>query len=147
MNDRCPEWPRGLKRTRARLSVWDALKEQTRPVSAAMLFERLSENHSDVSLSSVYRNLEVFAGCQAVVRTTSPDGTATLYGLNTHRNTHLSVCIACHAVRPVSDCAYERAASAVTEEGFHVTGHRLELLGYCEKCYRRLEKEAPSAEE
>lgn len=140
MSDRCPEWPKGLKRTRARLAVWDTLKDQTRPVSAALLFERLLEKHSDVSLSSVYRNLEAFAECQSVVRTTSPDGTATLYGLNTHRNTHLSVCIACHAVRPVSDCAYERNACAVTEDGFHVTGHRLELLGYCDDCYRKLEK-------
>jgi len=137
MNDTYPKWPSTLKKTRSRLAVWQELQCNPAPVSAAQLFEHLIEKHPDICLSTVYRNLEVFAENQVVIRTSSPDSAAACYGLNIHNNTHLAICIRCHSVRPVADCAYERVDSDLSDDSFHVTGHRLELLGYCDACFRK----------
>jgi len=145
MSDRCPEWPKGLKKTRSRLAVWQELHNNPSPVSAANLFGNLREKHPDICLSTVYRNLEAFAETQVVIRTSSADSAAACYGLNIHDNTHLAICIRCHSIRPVADCAYERAASELSDDSFHVTGHRLELLGYCDACFRKERGSAPTS--
>ncbi len=146
MNDSRPKWPKSLKKTRSRIAVWQELQRRSSPVSAANLFERLRDKDPDICLSTVYRNLEAFTEKQVVVRTSSPNGAASCYGLNIHSNTHLAICIRCHSVRPVADCAYERAASDISDSGFHVTGHRLELLGYCDTCFRKIEKPTAAPE-
>ncbi|MBN1891945.1 MAG: transcriptional repressor [Clostridiales bacterium] len=129
-----------MKKTRTRLAVWDELKRLPHPVSAAHLFERLREKDFDIYLSTVYRILDAFVEKQAVIRTSSPDGSSANYGLNVHRNTHLAVCMRCHAVCPVTECVYDSAEPDLSSAGFHVTGHRLEILGYCDSCFHQMKK-------
>lgn len=134
-----PLWPDQLKKTRPRMAVWKELSGQPFPMTALAIFTQLREKDPHICLSTVYRILDAFTDAHTVIRSVAPDGAAACYGLNWQKHTHYAVCICCHRMLPVTICPFEQAAHPVGEENFHITGHHLELLGYCDACYKKKE--------
>ena len=117
---------KGLKCTRQRLDVLHALADASSPMSADMIFSKLSR----ISLSTVYRILEKFTECSIVTRDVCGKGSEIYYELACMSHRHYAVCLGCHEVRYVESCPVHKTRI----DGFTVTGHRLELYGYCSKC-------------
>ena len=130
-------WPDGLKRSKPRIAVLDALEKETVPVTASALFEKIRSDDPSIWLSSVYRALESFVEKGAVIKYMPTDSTMAVYETNRHTHKHYAVCVGCHAMLPVDDCPLHEMAEALSPERFHVTGHNLEIYGYCDKCFKK----------
>lgn len=132
-------FPAGLKWTRQRRNVYRVLQEAEEPLSAAQIY-RLTEELSgggEYAVSTVYRILAVFEEKGFVEKSAwSGDGTA-VYGLNRGGHTHYTVCLACRRRIPLRSCPFARLSleqQAGECTGFVVTGHKLEIYGYCRDC-------------
>lgn len=132
----------GLKYTKSRNLVYELIREAKAPLTADDIFLRLREKGKAPSLSTVYRNLEAFAGKGIVARADVGFGAAYEPMREGHR--HHLVCKGCKKVVPIDGCpmeAYEKDLERKTD--FNITEHRLEVFGWCPKCanVRRMAKE------
>ncbi len=125
----------GLRNTRQRRMACAVLQEAEQPLSAETLYLRMRSEDAAVNLSTVYRLLEAFVEKGLVERTGTTDNAKVLYELASHVHHHHLRCLGCQRIAVVEGCpleAYEKKLERETR--FHVTGHRLELIGYCAAC-------------
>lgn len=123
-----------MKKTRQRACVYSVLEQADAPLSAAEIYRRIGQTGSAISLSTVYRILEFFAREHVAVKTTIPDCDMAVYTFNRNQHKHYAVCMNCHKVIELENCPLENFVPELAEDKFHVTGHRLELYGYCKDC-------------
>ncbi|WP_411676123.1 Fur family transcriptional regulator [Caproicibacter sp.] len=124
----------GLKNTRQRREIIGILEQSGRPVSAEGIFFGLREQGETVSLSTVYRVLELLVEKKAVRRLNTVEECGTLFELN-DKHRHYLVCLGCHRMFPLDDCPLKSYEKELTDKtGFDVTGHSLEIYGYCRDC-------------
>lgn len=132
-------YPRGLKWTKQRKSVYKVLWETAEPISAIQIYQRMSAREDDgaqaeYAVSTVYRILAAFEEKGLVEKSTwMEDGTA-VYSLNRGGHTHYAVCLNCHNRIPLRNCPFSHVRLEEGLGGFTVTGHKLELYGYCKAC-------------
>lgn len=131
-------YPEGLKWTRQRKDVYYVLSEATEPLSAVQIYNRIEQNKEEnYAVSTVYRILSAFEEKGLVTKTTwLGDGTV-LYELNKGGHTHYAVCLQCHKKVALKACPFEQLSFHNSPGDFQVTGHKLELYGYCKDCKQR----------
>ena len=131
-------WPEGLRRTRPRERLLAALYAADRPLSVQQLQSAVcADGEPAVWLSTLYRALESFAACNTVVRTPMPDGGQAVYELNRHGHRHYAFCVECSKMVAVERCPVDPDAARLADKGFRITGHKLEVYGYCADCQRK----------
>ena len=116
----------GMKKTKQRLLVLSVLCRENEPQSAEMIFEKTK----GISLSTVYRTLERFYEEGLVEKTTFDVQDSYFYRLRTEHHDHYAVCLDCHKREPLEVCPVEH----VDAGDFTITGHKLEIYGYCKAC-------------
>jgi Fur family ferric uptake transcriptional regulator len=144
-------FPKGIKWTKQRKDVYHVLSETTEPMTALEIYQRILEGQDSVSyaLSTIYRILTVFEENQLVDKSTFMDDGTVVYELNRGGHTHYAVCLKCHKRIPLQVCPFAHihvtghekttdAAAAAMQQGFTVTGHKLELYGYCNECQHNI---------
>ncbi|MFF5980472.1 Fur family transcriptional regulator [Streptomyces olindensis] len=133
----------GLRSTRQRRAVLDALGRCREFVSAQELHALLADSGSTVGLTTVYRTLRELdrAGFVDVVR---DEGGERLYlGRPAGEHRHHLICRRCGRSRPVDAEAVEEWAARLSRStGFTELEHTLELTGVCGPCGR---EPAPAA--
>lgn len=104
------------------------------PLTPNDIYIRLEESGLSVSLSTVYRNLEMLVSKNFVVKSCMSDG-RTRYELNRMDHRHHMVCMGCSKTVSINDCPFGKLEKRIREStDFDVTGHRLEVYGYCPNC-------------
>lgn len=136
-------WPEGLgiKKTKQREEVFHILINATEPLSAQEIYQRLltsSDEHTNYAVSTIYRILSAFEEKELVIKSSVPNGETALYEWN-RGHKHYAICLSCHKHIPLSRCPFEHANLEKipledTGDGFTITGHRVELYGYCKDC-------------
>lgn len=116
----------GLKTTRQRSDIVRALTNAKAPMSA----EDILEASGNMSLSTIYRTLELLCARGVVKKENILDGDKMFYELADGKHHHYAVCLKCGALVSVDVCPVHDASV----NGFTVTGHKLELYGYCKDC-------------
>lgn len=116
----------GLKCTKQRIEVMDILNRANAPLTAENIYER-SEN---ISISTIYRIAEKFVEKGIATKNTIRDSDRFYYELADNKHRHYAICLGCGIMKyvdicPVHDLAIDR---------FKVTGHKLEIYGYCDEC-------------
>lgn len=123
----------GLRATRQRRAVLEALHERGDAVTAQQLHRDLIAAGEGVGLSTIYRTLTALADA-GDLDTFSQDGEQA-FRLCGERHHHHLVCERCGAVAELTDAAVERWVGEVgRRHGFEVTGHRVDLFGRCRRC-------------
>jgi len=125
----------GIKNTRQRNMTLDILKQAEWPITAEQIFLKLKEIDSAISLSTVYRIMEVFTAKGLAIKSNLVEDTKAMFELNRMEHKHHLICVRCRKMHVVEDCPlgnYERALEKKTD--FDITGHRLEIYGYCSDC-------------
>lgn len=122
----------GLKRTKPRLLVLDVLIKAQSPLTAEQIYCSLPD-HS-LSLSTVYRTLELFTEKGVTTKSNIHDSVTFYYALNDKEHRHCAVCLSCGQMRYMQSCPVHE----LQVDNFTVTGHKLEIYGYCEKCQKTL---------
>jgi Fur family ferric uptake transcriptional regulator len=135
-----PEWPEGLRCTRPRERVLGALVSAEGPLAVHQIQSAVdADGGPPVWVSTLYRTLEAFVDADLVIRTSMPDGGQSVYELNRHDHRHYAFCVGCHKMVAVEHCPVDPDAAHLTGSDFHVTGHKLEVFGYCADCFRKVE--------
>lgn len=127
---------KGCKNTRSRKAIAEVLGKAEQPVTAEEIFFGIREMGATTNLSTVYRTLELMEEKGLTVKTMMGDGKAR-YELTGDGHRHHLICIGCHKMVPIEGCPLEElAADLGKKNNFNITGHKLELYGFCPKCSR-----------
>jgi Fe2+ or Zn2+ uptake regulation protein len=121
---------RGRRVTAARRAVLEGLCRAGCAADVRTVYRLAKQVHPRLGLVTVYRTLDLLAREGWVQRW--EEGGVARYELDQPHHHHL-VCLGCGEVRRWDRCPVPVGAGA-TVGGFLVTGHRLELLGYCSTC-------------
>lgn len=131
-------YPAGIKWTRQRKDVYRVLSEAEEPLNAVQIYRRIGkEDDSSYAVSTIYRILSAFEEKGLVNKTIWMGDGTTVYELNRGGHTHYAVCLECHRRIPLESCPFAHVHMETTAGDFVVTGHKLELYGYCKECKRK----------
>lgn len=131
-------FPDSIKKTHQRLDILRILYHSSTPLSAAEIYEKLnSENKNNgYAFSTIYRSLLAFEKAGTVVKTVLTTEDNAVYEFRNDAHKHYAVCLRCHKKIPISICPMHEMIDEISKSipGFKVTGHQMELTGYCENC-------------
>ncbi len=135
-------WPDGFKKTRQRMDIYRVLYEAKTPLSAAEIFNNLlvSSPKEMYAFSTIYRNLLAFEKAGIVVKSVLSTEDNAVYELKQATHRHYAVCLNCHIKIPINTCPFHEISHYISTSlpGFEVTGHQLEIYGYCATCKKTL---------
>jgi Fur family ferric uptake transcriptional regulator len=127
---------RGLRLTRQRHAVLDAVADASSSVNALQVFDAARISCPALGLTTVYRTLEILSEIGALRRVHGhkhceafvPAGAA---------HGHTVVCSGCGRVTEFTACDMHAVAdAAAAQTGYHITEHFLQLSGLCDRCAR-----------
>lgn len=132
------ELPGNIKWTKQRKEVCEILRHAVEPLSAIDIYQQiLNEQEKDASsyaVSTVYRALTVFEENGLVSRSVLTGSDTAVYEWNEGEHKHYAVCLNCHKLIPLKECPFAHIHVDTNIGDFTVTGHKLELYGYCKQC-------------
>ncbi len=134
-------WPKSLKRTPVRLRVAELLDETSVPLCVSEIYERLRQTDAHLNLSTVYRVLDAFVAAGLAEKTIISSDAPAYYAALRSTHCHYAVCLRCRRLIPLAHCPFDRRNLHLVEQGFEMTGHRLEIYGYCAACRAEIEAE------
>ena len=124
----------GLRPTKQRLAVAEALSSTEGFHSAQQIHELLARRGDQVGLATVYRTLQKLAEAGDVDMMRSEDGEA-IYRRCSDTHHHHLVCRVCGRTVEVEGPAVERWTRSIAEEhGYAEVSHTLEIFGTCPDC-------------
>lgn len=139
--------PKGIKWTRQRKDVYQVLFDADEPLTVLEIYQRTFDRQQSAgyALSTIYRIMAVFEEKGLVMKSTYMDDNIVVYELDRGEHTHYAVCLNCHKRIPLQSCPFTHihapryqdtvdVDTSAEERGFLVTGHKLELYGYCKEC-------------
>lgn len=119
----------GIKKTEHREKILNILEKSKIPMTAEDIFNQTQ----NISLATVYRAVETFAQKGVVTKISVGDDEKKYFEFSANRHRHYAVCIKCKHMEYIDVCPIHDIAL----DNFRITGHRLELYGYCKNCMRR----------
>ena len=135
-------WPEGFKKTRQRVDIYRILFEAKGPLSASEIYDCLNSDNprERYAFSTVYRNLLAFEKAGILIKTVLSTEDNAVYELKQETHKHYAVCLLCHKKIPIKSCPLHHIAHDIEDSipGFQITGHQLEIYGYCEACKKTL---------
>jgi len=125
----------GIKNTKHRAAILEILEESDSPKTAEQLFISLKDKTASIDMSTVYRTLDTFASKNLVIKSNRVDDGKALYELNHHEHKHHLLCVGCHKLISIEDCPIGELQQILKQKiDFDITGHKLEIYGYCHDC-------------
>lgn len=116
----------GLKCTKQRVEVMEILSRANAPMTA----ENIYANAEGISLSTVYRIAEKLVEKGVATKNTIRDSDKFYYEIADNKHRHYAICLGCGGMRYVDICPVH----SLKISNFEVTGHKLEIYGYCDEC-------------
>ena len=122
--------------TRQRKTILEVLKNECKHPGADEIYEKVRKNLQNISLGTVYRNLEIL--CETgQIQKLELGGTVKRYDWNPAKHYHIR-CTLCGSVddapiAPLKQLENELYGSTV----YTIIGHRLEFVGLCPKCSKK----------
>lgn len=134
-------YPEGIKWTRQRRDVYHVLTEAEAPLSALQIYSRVLKNGGEeekagYAVSTIYRILAAFEEKGFVEKSTFMGDGSVVYEWKRERHIHYAICLGCHRRIALRACPFEHLRLEADAGDFVVTGHKLELYGYCGDCER-----------
>jgi Fur family ferric uptake transcriptional regulator len=128
---------RGLRLTRQRRAVLDAVVEASSSVSPVQVFDAARERCPELGLTTVYRTLELLSEIGALRRVHGPDHCEAFVPTGAAHG-HTVVCSRCGQVMEFTECDIQAVIDAAARQtGFRITEHFLQLSGECPACDKR----------
>lgn len=123
----------GLRATKQRTAILEALKRKSGFTTAQELFYELRRRRNAPGLATVYRTLASLAAAGALDSSVR-DGEQVFRLCGTRHHHHL-VCESCGLVEEVESEQVESWVKRVARRrGFRVTGHTADVYGICGRC-------------
>lgn len=125
----------GLKSTKHRIAILEVLESCDQPLSTEQIFFKLKEDNISINLSSIYRNLESLVSRELVIKSNITGESKAIYELNRMEHKHRLICSGCKKMFLIDGCPLEEYERHLKDKmNFDITGHRLEIFGFCKDC-------------
>jgi len=125
------------RNTEQRQLIQDILRHADGHLDADEICQRVRLKLPGISLSTVYRNLQMFKELGLIEE--HQFGSRRYYEPASHAKHHHLVCLGCGRVFEFECPTTESLKSRICkEEGFRVTKAEVRLAGYCPECQERL---------
>jgi len=125
----------GIKNTRQRAMVFDLLKNTDTLLTAEQIYYVLRSRDENINLSTVYRILELFVSKGIIKKLNIPNENVSAFEMNRPEHRHHLICMKCKKVIPIGECPFKSLEKSLRETTeFDITGHNLEVFGYCPEC-------------
>jgi len=129
------------RNTEQRQLIQDILRHADGHLDADEIYQRVRLKSPGISLSTVYRNLQMFKELGLIEE--HRFGSRHCYEAAPQAKHHHLVCLGCGRVFEFKCPSTERLKSRIgKEEGFRVTEAEVRLAGYCPECQERLSASA-----
>jgi len=123
--------------TEQRELIREILQHTDKHLDADEVYQQAREKSPSISLSTIYRNLQLFKEMGLVEE--HQFGSRRYYESAPQAEHHHLVCLGCGRVFEFKCPSTERLKSTINEkEGFRVTVAEVRLSGYCPECQERL---------
>jgi Fur family peroxide stress response transcriptional regulator len=124
-----------FKRSRQRDRILDILKETEIHPTASWVYDRLKKEFQDLSLGTVYRNLNILIE-QGLIRKIDFGSTFDRYDANISPHYHF-ICERCGSISDLEMPIFKDLNNKVEiTTKFKPTRHRIEFYGLCGRCER-----------
>lgn len=135
-HDRIP----GTRQTLQKQAILDVLSENPKMMTAEEIYGRVREKYPNVSLGTVYRNLQGYSNQGQVRRTLLADGKARFELAGKTHHHHL-ICLHCGEATEVPWCPVgTEISSFMADCKFTPEHHQFEIYGYCCHCQKEKSK-------
>lgn len=134
----------GYKITPQRQEIFKAFMDDNKlPLSAEEVHRKVIERYPNISIDTVYRNLNVLLELGIISKLNFREGKGR-YELNSGKHHHHLVCLKCGAAEVIDFCPFQSLDLEKIEEEkkFEIKKHSFELFGYCELCRERQVEES-----
>ena len=118
--------------TSKRNAIYNALISTTEHPSAQTLYKKLKKEYPDLSLGTVYRNINKFKEKGMAITVANVNGEERIDG-NVKDHAHF-VCKNCGGVYDVFDSQLTATANSLTNQGFTIANSSVLFYGKCYKC-------------
>lgn len=131
-----------VRMTHQREIILDELKRTRTHPTADELYTRVKKRLPRISLATVYRNLETLSGAGLVAKL-EITGRQKRFDWNQQPHDHIT-CTVCHRIDDILPTAGagRSCAMPIDQQGYDLTGWRVEYFGICPSCQYKREKEA-----
>ncbi|HUU29626.1 MAG TPA: transcriptional repressor [archaeon] len=122
----------GRRMTKQRKIILDELNKMGTHPTAAKLYECVRQRLPDISLGTVYRNLQILAA-DGVIRTLK-EGDRMRFDSDLSRHYHIR-CLICCRVDDLAASAVSRVVrKPACASGYQILGFKVEFVGICPDC-------------
>ncbi len=133
--------------TNQRKVILEELKKSKEHLSADELYILVREKLPNISISTVYRNLEALSEC-GLISKLEPGKTQKRFDANVKPHFHIR-CVNCgrlddapFVIIPEIEKVIQRFEASVSKlTGYDMKGYQLEFLGICPKCKESMKKQ------
>ncbi len=123
-----------MKVTKQREWVFHILRHENVPLTAEEIYLKQIEEESKISLSTIYRILDVFVSKGLIQKSNISDNKA-VYEVSGIGHKHHLICTSCGKIIALDHCPIEEYEKTLEENtGFEITSHKLAFFGYCPDC-------------
>lgn len=125
----------GYKITPQRQEIVRALRDNPCPLSAEDIHQKIADQYPNMSLDTVYRNLNLLQELDIIIECNFRDGKSR-YELNSgEKHHHHLICLKCGCTETVDFCPLKYLdQTQIDKKDFKIKEHRFELFGYCSAC-------------
>lgn len=125
---------KGLKITRPRQTILEALAHKSNWTTAKSLFEELSAQEANIDFSTICRNLELLSSTGILCRVDRDSNGIFAYSLREmEEHHHHLICRSCGKISPMDFCPLQQLSSSQTA-GYSDLECRFEVYGCCREC-------------
>jgi len=128
-----------LRMTNQREMILNELKKSKEHLCADELYERIKKIMPRISLATVYRNLEILSEA-GIVAKLEIGGRQKRFDYDVEDHNHI-FCVNCNRVDNLNlEQKLVNTSSLSNNDGYTITGCRLEVTGLCPECQEQLKK-------
>ena len=128
--------PKGYRKTKQREAILKVLEKAEYPLTAEHIFMELKNQGINISLSTIYRNLEMLTKEGLTVKSYMMNEDKARYALPDKKN--YLVCEKCGKIVIIDNCPFDKFKEELIEvHGFDITGHSIEVYGICPECQKK----------
>jgi len=129
-----------LRMTNQREMILNELIKSREHLCADELYERIKKIMPRISLATVYRNLEILSEA-GIVAKLEIGGRQKRFDYDVEDHDHI-YCVNCNRVDNLNlEQKLVNTSSLSNDDGYTITGCRLEITGLCPECQGKLKKE------
>lgn len=126
---------KGFKITPQRRAIIEALLLPNRPPTARDVLDIVRHKFPEISLDTVYRNLNLLADIGCVIQINLKNSETSRFEILKHHHHHL-ICLSCGEAVCLEKCMLDNHMGVLKDKGYEIVGHAFEIYGYCPSCCR-----------